>query len=202
MRATCLVALLSWAATVVPGFNAWGALVLPTSSVSSSPSRHGRHHYNAAHITLAALSNNYLENDLVAVQRQPQQSSSSAKDNDSSLPPPRLCVVRPDATVAPLCQHEDDVETDLFLDPRCDDDPFWFSEEAITDDVIRGTYGEGWYGQRPVPSLGGGPGYGASAQEIWSIDQAVLDQLAEDGVELPILDVGIAHGEKARGGCF
>jgi hypothetical protein len=111
----------------------------------------------------------------------------------------------PDSTVAPLCRHEDDVETDLFLDPRCDKEEFWSSSaaDAVTDDAIRGTYGEGWYGQRPVPSLGGGPGYGADAQEIWSIEQAaVLEQLIEDGVELPMLDVGIAHGEKARGGAF
>lgn len=59
------------------------------------------------------LSSNYLENDLVAVQK---------PDGVSS---PRLCVVRPDNTVAPLCRHEDDVETDLYLDPRCDPDTFW-----------------------------------------------------------------------------
>lgn len=29
-----------------------------------------------------------------------------------------------------------------------------------------------------------------------------MEQLVEDGVELPMLDVGIAHGEKARGGSF
>ena len=56
---------------------------------------------------------------------------------------------------------------------------------------------EGWYGQRPVPSLGGGPGYGAEAQEIWSVDEDTLLKLEEDSVELPILDMGIAHGEKA-----
>jgi hypothetical protein len=44
--------------------------------------------------------------------------------------------------------------------------------------------------------------YGAEADEIWSIDQPLLIQLEEDGVELPILDVGIAHGEKARGGAY
>lgn len=142
---------------------------------------------------LAALSGYYLENDLVAVVQ-------PSKKDDELLLPPRLCVVRPDATVAPLCRHEDDVETDLFLDPRCDDEQsFWSS---VSDDAIRGTCGEGWYGQRPVPSLGGGPGYGADAQEIWSIDQGVLEQLEEEGVELPILDVGIAHGEKARSGSY
>jgi hypothetical protein len=133
-----------------------------------------------------ALSVDFLENDLVAVQ----------KDEDSS---PRFCVVRPDATVAPLCQHEDDVETDLYIDPRCYEEKFW---EEASDENVKGTYGEGWYGQRPVPSLGGGPGYGADAHEIWSIDEEILTKLEEDGVELPILDVGIAHGEKARGGYF
>lgn len=139
-------------------------------------------------ISCRALSDKFLENDLVAV----------VKGEDESIHP-RLCVVRPDATVAPLCQHEDDVETDLFLDPRCYEDHSW---QDVSDKDIRGQYGEGWYGQRPVPSLGGGPGYGAEADEIWSIDEEVLLQLADDKVELPILDVGIAHGEKARGGSF
>ena len=44
--------------------------------------------------------------------------------------------------------------------------------------------------------------YGAEADEIWSIDETLLEQLEEDGVQLPILDVGIAHGEKARGGAY
>jgi hypothetical protein len=134
-----------------------------------------------------ALSNDFLENDLVAIQK-------------GETTAPRLCVVRPDATVAPLCVHEDDNETDLYIDPRCYEETFW--EQEAQDEHVQGTYGEGWYGQRPVPSLGGGPGYGADALEIWSIDEEVLEQLAKDGVELPILDVGIAHGEKARGGFF
>ncbi len=136
---------------------------------------------------LPAVSSEYLENDLVAVQK------------PDGLSSPRLCVVRPGNTLAPLCQHEDDVETDLYLDPRCDNDLFWGEAD---DQTITETYGEGWYGQRPVPSLGGGPGYGAEAQEIWSIDEKVLERLEEDGVELPVLDVGMAHGEKARAGSF
>ena len=134
-----------------------------------------------------ALSDKYLENDLVAV-----------SENDSS-DCSRLCVVRPDNTVVPLCQHEDDVETDLFIDPRCYDESYW---ENVDDENVVGTYGEGWYGQRPVPSLGGGPGYGAEAQEIWSVDENLLEKLEEENVDLPILDMGIAHGEKARGGAF
>eukprot|EP00980_Cylindrotheca_fusiformis_P013767 scaffold3556_cov190-Cylindrotheca_fusiformis.AAC.2 len=138
-----------------------------------------------------ALSSDFAENDLVAVM--PVSKSDS----------PRLCVVRPDNTVLPLCQHEDDVETDLFVDPRFynndENNKHW---EQTSDEAVKGRYGEGWYGQRPVPSLGGGPGYGAEAQEIWSIDEDTLAQLKEDNVELPILDMGIAHGEKARGGAF
>jgi len=111
---------------------------------------------------------------------------------------PRLCVVRPDGSVLPLCRHEDDVETDLFSDPRSTIS-FW---SDLTDDDIKGTYGEGWYGQRPVPSLGGGPGYGAEADEIWSVDEELLEQVASDGVEVPVLDIGISHGEKARGGAY
>ena len=134
-----------------------------------------------------ALSGEYLENDLVAV-RVPE--TAEAK--------PRLCVVRPDGSVLPLCQHEDDVETDLFYDPRSQL-KFW---SDLTDEDVQRTYGEGWYGQRPVPSLGGGPGYGAEADEIWSVDEEVLEQIKSDGVEVPILDVGINHGEKARGGAY
>ena len=69
-------------------------------------------------------------------------------------------------------------------------------------------YGVGWYAQRPVPSLGCGPGYGAEADEIWSIDEDVLEQILsedDDGgvvVDLPVIDVGMAHGEKARGGLY
>ena len=134
---------------------------------------------------LLALSDDYLENDLVAI-RFP------------SIDMPRLCVVREGGAIEPLCQHEDDEEFDLFVDPRNPTD-FW---ESVTDDDVAGTYGEGWYGQRPVPSLGGGPGYGAEANEIWTIDADVLEQLEVDGVNLPILDVGMAHGEKARGGAM
>merc|ERR1712071_171557 len=131
-------------------------------------------------------SDSFLENDLVAIQ------------NESTMTP-RLCVVRPDGTVNPLCQHEDDSETDLHIDPRGVKPNFWAD---VDDNHVLKTYGEGWYGQRPVPSLGGGPGYGAEADEIWTIDQELLDEIKEDKVEIPVLDVGIAHGEKARGGAI
>lgn len=132
-----------------------------------------------------ALSSDYLENDLIA-----------AKTPGAEKP--RLCVVRPDGSVSPLCRHEDDVETDLFLDPRSKQE-FW---QDLTDEDVAGRYGEGWYGQRPVPSLGGGPGYGAEADEIWSVDESVIEQLETDQIDLPVLDIGIAHGEKARGGAY
>lgn len=132
-----------------------------------------------------ALSDNFFEDDIVAV-----------KYPTSDCP--RLCAVKPDGIVDPLCQHEDDVETDLFIDPRL---AISFFQELTDDDVV-GTYGEGFYGQRPVPSLGGGPGYGATADEIWSVEETVIDQIRADGVELPVLDVGVAHGEKARGGAL
>lgn len=143
-----------------------------------------------------ALSSEYLENDLVAIQIPP---NADGGDNDIADRSPRLCVVRPDGGVYPLCFHEDDVETDLFVDPRVSSQAW--TEDVADDDVTR-TYGEGWYGQRPVPSLGGGPGYGAEADSVWSVDEDVLERLQEDGVDLPVLDVGIAHGEKARGGAF
>jgi len=150
------------------------------------------------------LSNAYLESDLVAIQipspnNNNNNNNNDDDDDDAPPPKPRLCVVRADATVAPLCRHEDDVETDLFLDPR----PYSIPPDfEIVDENVVGTYGEGWYGQRPVPSLGGGPGYGAEADEIWSVEESLLETLEEDGVDLPLLDVGIAHGEKARGGAL
>jgi hypothetical protein len=151
--------------------------------------------------TLFALSNAYLENDLVSVKVPARLLASNdvEEKKEKASTTTRFCVVRPDATVAPLCRHEDDVDTDLFVDPRPMGDVFW---KEVTDEDIAQQYGEGWYGQRPVPSLGGGPGYGAEADEIWSIDESLLEQLEEDSVQLPILDVGIAHGEKARGGAY
>ena len=93
--------------------------------------------------------------------------------------------------VRPLCIHEDDVETDLFIDYRIYQDPFWIQD--IVDDDILHNYGcIGFYGQRPVPSLGGGPGYGASADEIWSISIQVLDDIRTNNIDIPIIDVGIA----------
>lgn len=148
------------------------------------------------------LSDSFMENDLVAV-RTPPAPTEEGGDGEGSEgetgSSSRLCVVRPDSGVHPLCYHEDDVETDLFVDPRAAGRPW---TEGVTDDDVVGTYGEGWYGQRPVPSLGGGPGYGAEADEVWSVDEELLGRLRDEGVDLPVLDVGTAHGEKARGGAF
>lgn len=142
--------------------------------------------------------------------------SSSHDDETESNLKLRLCVIRNQQYIYPLIRHEDDVETDLFLDPRCiekqidlrDILQWWKSaiNSNINDEKEMSAlqyYGVGWYGQRPVPSLGGGPGYGAEADEVWSIDEEVLEQLlSEDGVDLPVIDVGMAHGEKARGGAL
>jgi hypothetical protein len=111
----------------------------------------------------------------------------------------RLCAVKPDGSVVPLCRRSDDVETDLYADPREFAVRYWSDPR---DEHALKAYGEGYYGQRPIPSLGGGPGYGAEADEVWSVDERILEEVELDGVELPILDVGIAHGEKARGGSF
>lgn len=126
------------------------------SSISSELSLTNRLHHNrqfssCTSTTLPALSDDYLENDLVAV-KVPER---LLADKESSSCTTRFCVVRPDATVAPLCRHEDDVDTDLFVDPRTMGDAFW---SQVSDEDISQHYGEGWYGQRPVPSLGGGPG--------------------------------------------
>lgn len=142
--------------------------------------------FTATSINLGMALTDYLENDLVAI--------SFNKDES-----PRLCAVKPDGGVAPLCIREDDVETDLFADPREYANYFW---DNVTEEEVTGDFGEGFYGQRPVPSLGGGPGYGADALEIWSVTEELLEAVRGKGVDVPVLDVGIAHGEKARGGSF
>lgn len=38
------------------------------------------------------------------------------------------------------------------------------------------------------------------ADEIWSVTNEILELIQLDKIDIPILDVGIAHGEKARGG--
>lgn len=122
----------------------------------------------------------------------------------------RLCVIRNQQYIYPLIRHEDDVETDLFLDPRfvhreitLDDMLDYCKSNNINDAVHQYKYyGVGWYGQRPVPSLGGGPGYGAEADEVWSVDEDVLEEILNDSVDIPVIDVGMAHGEKARGGAL
>lgn len=140
-------------------------------------------------------------------------SSSHDEETEAEKLQLRLCVIRNQQYIYPLIRHEDDVETDLFLDPRSIENEislqdvlqWWNSnsnEEEVTISEVQ-YYGVGWYGQRPVPSLGGGPGYGAEADEIWSIEEDVLEQLLSvDGVDLPVIDVGMAHGEKARGGAL
>ena len=110
---------------------------------------------------------------------------------------PKLFVVTPHGTLSPLCTHEDDNPTDLYVDPRYPD------HVDVTDDDILVCYGEGWYSQRVVPSLGGGPGYGAEADHVWSVEEEVLNLLEEEvDLHIPVLDLGIAHGERARGGAI
>ena len=160
--------------------------------------------------SLQLLSNEYLENDLVSI-RPPakfasiinnKNSNSNNKNDgqDDDLISPILCVVHPDSGIHPLCTHEDDNETDLFIHPKLAYLP-WTDEEIQDEDIIE-LYGEGWYGQRVVPSLGGGPGYGASADDVWTVDVDLLNKVKNDGVVIPNLDLGIAHGEKARGGAI
>lgn len=144
------------------------------------------------------LSSAYLENDLVAVDISTWEQDNTRSPEHSQMSP-RLCVVRSDGIVSPLCVRGDDVPTDLYLDPRCAAS-IWTHE--IEDKHVVSTFGEGWYGQRPVPSLGGGPGYGADADEVWSVCESTIDSLASSNTTLPVLDIGIAHGEKARGGAF
>ena len=78
--------------------------------------------------TINALASNYLENDLVAISTTGEKA-------------PRLCSVRPDGSVYPLCQREDDVATDLFADSREFSNKVW---NDVADEQVIGSYGEGW----------------------------------------------------------
>jgi hypothetical protein len=123
------------------------------STTPRFPGKSCHHHFQ--HHVLSALSDAFLENDLVSVKVPSRlldkgSNNSYSKEEESDMNHGYLfCVVRQDATVVPLCLHEDDVETDLFIDPRKLGDRYW---QVVTDDAIGKTYGEGWYGQRPVPS--------------------------------------------------
>lgn len=185
----------------LPSFTSCFVFVAMTSrrpDKTLSPSSSRRHYYPTTR--RGVLSDAYLENDLVAVQAPEKNKKGVTKTAPS---PPRLCAVKPDGSVTPLCQRQDDVETDLFWDPREFDVVFWQSDDLTDENVVNSTvFGEGYYGQRPVPSLGGGLGYGASADEIWSVVKEMLEKVRAAGVDIPILDMGIAHGEKARAGAF
>lgn len=47
-----------------------------------------------------------------------------------------------------------------------------------------------------------GAGYGAEADDVWSVAESVLAEARGDGVTIPSLFMGMAHGEKARTGAF
>lgn len=171
---------------VAPFSLCWLLSPCPIQAFTLIVSNRYRQQQNTQH--LDALTK-YFENDLVSV----HVNSDAGEEVNRS---PRLYVVTADTTISPLCTHEDDNPTDLHIDPRSEDGL------EIDDESVVKCYGEGWYSQRVVPSLGGGPGYGAEANPIWSIEEAVLTQLQADQVEIPILDLGIAHGEKARSGAI
>lgn len=82
-----------------------------------------------------------------------------------SLGPPllqelRLCAVRGDGGAVALCLRDDDVPTDLYADPRVQP----LEPAAVADGDVVKAYGEGVFSQRPIPSLGGGPGIDTSPQ--------------------------------------
>ena len=179
------------------------------TTLTSSNTNYSFHNNNHYYL----LSNDkYLENDLVSIYLPIEYTSiimgddnNNNNNNDSSekCTSPILCVVRPDGGINPLCIHEDDNENDLFIHPKLAYTSWWINQQDnINDNDIVSTYGEGWYGQRVVPSLGGGPGYGASADDVWTVDEEVLEKVKGDGVIIPVLDLGMAHGEKARGGAI
>ena len=99
----------------------------------------------------------------------------------------------------------------MHVDPRSEDhvelgggDDGGKNGGAIVVVVVK-CYGEAWYPQRVVPSLGGGLGYVTEPKQILfgrSKMMDVLQQLVDDKVDIPVLDMGIAHGKKVRGGAI
>ena len=180
-------------------------------AVAFSPLRHAARRQSKSSMQMQPIEE-LADDDLVALPFDGYITATTTSDDDEAKIQLRLCVIRNQQYIYPLIRHEDDVETDLFLDPRfiekqisLQDILQWWNANDSSNEVKSELqyYGVGWYGQRPVPSLGGGPGYGAEADEVWSIDEDVLEQLLnEDGVDLPVIDVGMAHGEKARGGAL
>jgi len=126
------------------------------------------------------LLSEYMEGDVIVI-----------ADPDTAKQ--RLCVVDCDSLAQPVCRKEDDVPEDVYLDLRV-------KPVDVRNEDVQLLVQDAMYGQRPVPSLGGGPGYGADADEVWSIGQETLSSLEAQGLTIPVLDVGIAHGEKARAG--
>eukprot|EP00804_Cyclotella_cryptica_P001602 CCRYP_014942-RA/>CCRYP_014942-RA protein AED:0.31 eAED:0.05 QI:0/-1/0/1/-1/1/1/0/215 len=162
------------------------------------------HSFHHLHLSKYTSLDQLQDDDLVAL---PFDASASPPTTQTSESPAlRLCVIRNQQFVYPLVRHEDDVETDLFLDPKHVESTLRLQDFEPSGNVEGQSsipyYGVGWYGQRPVPSLGGGPGHGADATEIWTMEEEMLEKCLEDGVHVPVIDVGIAHGEKARGGAL
>jgi hypothetical protein len=62
-----------------------------------------------------ALSDQYMENDLVAIQ---QSTVVDNNNNDNNKQISRLCVITSTNGVILLCRWQDDVDTDLFADPH------------------------------------------------------------------------------------
>ena len=118
------------------------------------------------HLSAHPYHEDLADDDLVALPFDGYLDSTMLPNDDSdSNGSLRLCVVRNGRCAYPLIRHEDDSETDLFLDPRHVDLAIALGEISTWSDVGLGVsigeenyYGMGYYGQRPVPSLGGGPG--------------------------------------------
>ena len=63
-----------------------------------------------------------------------------------------------------------------------------FDEPVQVQGAIDFVFDDVFYGQLPVPSLGGGVGYGAPAIECWTVARAAVP----DGVDVPVSADGVA----------
>eukprot|EP00536_Pseudo-nitzschia_multiseries_P019602 jgi/Psemu1/61763/gm1.61763_g len=148
---------------------------------------------------LRALSE-YYENDVVSVRLDrdgwsPSQSPSQSQSEATDGSPPRLCVVTQYGGIAPLCTHEDDNPTDLHVDPRVKSNSNVNGGDEIDSENIDDSCVVSVTGRGIIRS-------GSSRPWVVDPDEDVLEEIMKDGVHVPSLDMGIAHGEKARGGAL
>ena len=95
------------------------------------------HSLNHLHSSKTQSLDQIQDDDLIAL---PFVSLGTSSENPPSL---RLCVVRNQQMVFPLVRHQDDVETDLFIDPKHADSNISLQDNQVDDVEQLPYYGVG-----------------------------------------------------------